>query len=62
MAVEGDFFGGFWKGAFLLVGLGRGLLWWVLEGDDGDAGVSVGWVEQPSLPARIACHPITKHT
>ena len=43
MAVEGDFFGGFWKGAFLLVGLGRGLLWWVW--DDGDTGVSVGWVE-----------------
>ena len=31
---------------------GVGLLWWLVwEGDDGDPGVSVGWVEQP------ACQP-----
>ena len=45
------------------------LLWEVCEGtslvglgrDDGDPGVSVGWVEQASLPAGIAWHSITKH-
>ena len=46
------FFGRFVKGASL-VGLGR---------DDGDPGVSVGWVERTRLAAGIAWHAITKHT